>query len=349
MFSGCLEHTYYITVLPDDRLQIVYEARGDRPDIEDGFDIFPDSIEWNINHSIEEKDDETVHIIHGSKIVENFSQLNQSIQWGSNPDDSVHVRRRFTIEKQIQLFGVSYVFHGQFASRRFDKTYGNIWDYIPQECRVLEDDETLAALPTDEIDLLEEKFSLGILQWNRIRYEKRFIRVWEILKSRVPDLPDTSNRTFSIGCTGWSDDLRCYMNELDIPDPNLVNLEWWSDLRPLFLGRLVDITGIEHADLIRRIANNLEKTYQISKDLEDDQYKVSISLPGRVVKSSGTKDEEGKPVWEVSGKDLMNKDAILMARTFELSIWRVAVAAVVMLILFRWLKRFFRRKSQTIA
>lgn len=341
--SGCLQHTYRFRLLPDKRLYIDYEARGDRIDIEDGFDVFPDSATWNITRSIEEKEDETIHILAASYAVDKLPELNSVMQWEKTADETLQVHRSFNLVREEQLFGKAYYFRGEFQSRRFVEIYGDIWDFIPEECRILDNDQALEELPQEEIDLLRRKFSLGVLQWNLRRYEKRFIRTWEILKLRVSDLPDTSLPVFSIAYAGWSDDLRRYLNRLDIEDPNTINLEWWDDLRPMFTGRLIDVSGIVNADLIGRIGDALEKSYQISKDLKDDVYHVSVMLPGKIMHTNGTAEEDNTIKWELNGEDIMDETEYLEASTFVLSIWRIVIVAFLVLIAVKLLKNLVQK------
>jgi hypothetical protein len=345
--NGCLEHTYQITVLPEDNIEIQYSARGDRMDLEDGFDLFPDSLQWGLVRTVEENEDETVHILTGTQNFTGLLELEELMNWWTISQDTVKVRRGFSLHRESSLFGESIVFIAVFQSRNFDDRYGDIWEFVPEECRILEDDDLKGTLASEEVDLLEEKFSLGVLQWNLARYEKRFLEAWQLLKIRDKSILDTSETTFSIVRAGWSDDVRLYVNELDVDDPNTMNLEWWEDLRPIFLGRLVDIAGISSADLISRIAKDLEIEYQVSKDIDDDNFKVKLSLPGRITDSNGESTEDGFITWEIPGEELKNADYFIHAKGFEFNFLRISLAAFVSLLILRWIKILVWKKKRT--
>ncbi len=315
-------------------------------DLEDGYDLFPDSLDWNLERTIEEKDDETVHILSGIKSETGLPKLSELLNWKRNPRDTVRLQRDFTLHRESKLFGESIIFSAKFNSRNFDKRYGDIWEFVPEECQILEDDEMKSALSSEEVELLEEKFSLGVLQWNLARYEKRFVEAWDRLKDRNISMSDTSETTFSIVNAGWSDDLRMFINDLDVQDPNTTNLEWWEELRSVFLGRLIDIAGINSAELISRIADNLELEYQVAKDIDDDNFKVILILPGRITDSNGMVSENGAVAWDISGEDIKNADYVLHAECFDLNVIRISIAALISLFILRWIKALVWRKKK---
>ncbi len=342
---GCIEHTYKITALPSDRAKLEYQAKGDTLDLHDGKELLPDSTEWNIRRSVEEKDNETIHIIDAENTAETLKEISSKFNWQDSPEDTIYLQRDFNISKQWLIFGDKYTFRGMFKSRRFKEKYGDIWDYVPEECRVLENDATLSSVPAEEIKVLERKFATGVLQWNLVRYEKRFKKVWEILKRKQGHaIDDTSLTAFSIASTAWSEDLRQYLNQMDIPNPNTVDLEWWGDIKSVFMGGLVDLAGVEHAILIREVSESLESEYQISKDIEDDKFVVKVLMPGKPAGSNGRKDDAGFQTWEMPGEELLNKDFIMEASSFEFSYWRIALFGVVLVFGIRMIKRILTRK-----
>lgn len=344
VLPGCIEHKFKIYVTPEDQINIVYEARGDRIDLEDGFDTFPDSLAWNLTRSKEESENETTHILAGSLDLQEISGLNAALDWKTSADDTIHLQRTFNLKKTQKLFGIAYIFNVEFTSFKFDELYGDIWDYIPIECKALDDEDQLSKIPDDQVKILESKFAFGLLQWNRIRYENRFKQTWEILKSRIDDLNDTTETSFSIAFAGWTDDLHQYLNNLEIEDPNTVNLEWWQDLGPIFLGRFIDLVGVGPAEMLHRITDELEKKYQIAKDVEDDQFHITIQLPGKTYKHSGNLKEEGIIEWTIPGKDVLNTSFQLEAESIVFSYWRIGVTALIVILLIGILGRTIKFK-----
>ena len=343
---GCLEHTYYIQILPNEQVGLSYEVRGDQIDLNDGRELFPDSTLWGIQRRVEEHNDETVHILEGMIYLDNVNEIDSVLDWSKTEKDTVYLQRYVSVTKIQRLFGRTWIFKGIIYSRRFNELYGDIWNYVPSECRALDEEELRQTLTSEEIIELENKFSLGIFQWNRARFEQRFDQLWEIIKTRFPNLPDTSATIYSIARAGWMDDLHRYLNELEIPeDPAMTNLDWWNDLRPLFVGRLIDITGSEIAGEIIKIGNAIEQKYQITKDIEDDLYYFKVRMPGIITSTNANttseEDDDDEWIkWDFNGKYLWNSNGIMDASSFEISIWRTGVGILVLIIVLN----LFRRK-----
>ena len=178
--SGCIEHSLKLNVLPEGKAIIDYSMQGDRIDMEDGFELLPDSTIWNSSRHVEEREDETVHVFTSSFTLDSLTQINAALDWTKSSADSIHLTRDMKITINDYFFGKSYTFSCNYQSRNFNQKYGDIWDFIPTECSVLEDDDKVNSMTSSEVEVLEKKYALGLIQWNRYRYEKRFHKVWEM-------------------------------------------------------------------------------------------------------------------------------------------------------------------------
>ncbi len=345
LLCGCIEHTFNLTVLPESEIEIVYNASGDVMDFNDDGQLMPDSTIWNIRTWTEKRNDETVHNVEARLRLADLLELNKQLNWQHSDADSVHLQSSFTVEKLPKLLGTIWRFTGVMFSRDFNKIYGDIWDYVPADCKALEDAKLMEKMTSGEIEILEEKFALGVIQWNINRFKRLFDRVWDAAMIHLPDLTETSETTLSIARTGWEEDLHQYLNELEIGEPSVANLDWWTDLRPIFLGRLIDVTGPQTADLLGRIGDAIEHKYQISKDIEDDQYNFIVTMPGKTISSNGSPSKEGHIKWELPGKELQNEDIIMTAKNFELSTWRAVIMIFLVVLILNYVRRLlFRRK-----
>ncbi|MDP8239176.1 MAG: hypothetical protein P9X24_08805 [Candidatus Hatepunaea meridiana] len=344
ILNSCIEHTFNISVLPESGIKVTYYAKGDPMDFDDDGQLLPDSTLWNVKTWIEEKDDENIYHVDASVTFDNYSDLDTLLNWQRNEMDTLHLDHDFSLRRVPNLFGVSWRFTGILYSRRFDEQYGDIWEFIPSECRLLEKDEELDKLPSSAIETLEEKYALGIIQWNINRFVKRFDQVWHLAAVHQTGLSDTSAITLSIARTGWEEDLHQYLNNLDVTEPAMLNLNWWSDLKPVFLGRLIDITGPEIVNLFKDISDAIEQDYQISKDIEDDVFHYIIKIPGKITSSNGSDNEKDEIIWEFAGKDLLNEDGVMIASSFELSVWRSALAAFLLILILNVIRRVLRKK-----
>ncbi len=345
LFSiGCIEHNYHLRVFPDGSVFVHVEMKGDNYDFADGHEQFPPEF-WNTERDTLVKDDETMIVISGSAISDNLDSLDALLAWSVTSSDTVFLQKSAVTTMKNRLFGVEYSVEVVFHSRRFDDLYGSIWEFVPEECRSLDDPAAEEYLTTNDYKILEQKFALGILQWNRSRYAKRMKRTWMSLKQRLPDIPDTSSTIFSIVSAGWEDDVHRYLNQLDIDEPSFASLDWWDDLRPVFLGRIVDVCGVESIILAKNIVEAVEEEYEVTRDLEDDVIKFSMVLPGKITQTNGLRMEDGSVEWEVKGREVANEDVTFKAVSFEPSLWRIALSAMALLILIRTLRRVFRKKK----
>lgn len=314
--TGCLEHRYTITALPEDKFLVEYEARGDRVDIEDGNELLPDSSLWSVKRSIEESEDETTHILNGALELSGIEALSSAMNWKKHPGDTIYFQPIFGARSSWYPFGRKTDIEIKLLSRRFDELYGDIWDFVPEECRILDNDDEMNALPAEEIKMLERKFGLGIIQWNRARYEAAFDRVWQISLERGLLIPDEGKTGFSVSRAGWVDDLHIYLNSIDVGEPQTANLVWWNDVKQSFLNRFSFLVKSGNIDEVAEIADGVEKRYIISKDSEDDRFLFNWTTPGITIKTNGIRNEQTIH-WEVEGKDISNDDIVLTASIIQ--------------------------------
>lgn len=344
--AGCLEHNYDFKVHPNGVIDCHIFIRGDLVDMDDGMDIFPDTSVWQVSRRIEEGEKETVHIIEANAQLDNPLDLSSLFNWSKEPADSLHLRRAFDLKVEKNILFSRWRFSGLFISRSYNRKYGDIWDYVPAECRVLEDEAQLNQMSSSDVDLLEKKFALGVIQWNRARFECVFERIWMNARRSDSSLADTSSIEYNIARSGWFDDLHRYLNLLDVPKPEVVNLDWWVDLRPQFLGRFADFLPMEKIDFIADIADAVEREYLITRDMRDDIYRVRISLPGWTLKTDGQKDS-GDCIWEFTGEYLHNEDGVINAESIQFDF--INMTGIILIIAIGLSLIYFYRKSRKTA
>lgn len=332
LLTGCLEHRYFLRVGPDDRCRASYRLKGDGPDIQDGRELLPDSASWHLLRSVEESEDQTTHIIEGGIDFNHPADIERGFDWNRKPSDSVYFRPQLILTSRRVPFGSVHKFLGRLKSREFNRFYGDVWEYVPPECRILENKELKEKLSEGDQEILEKKFALGILQWNRNRYERILDETVRVFRLRGELPPDSGSIAISIVRAGWESDIHSYLNNIELGQPETANLNWWSDLRPLFLGRLLDLVGASRIIEAGVIADAFEQQYQITKDLEDDSFIFDICLPGRMMKTNG--DRSGDTLhWEASGKDFQNTDIEMVAVSFLPDNGQIGVAVGVVILI----------------
>ncbi len=346
LLAGCLEHRYRITAQADKSVGVEYELRGDRVDLEDGNELLPDSMIWSVVRSIEETEDQTTHILKGFRFIKTFEELGSSLDWQKGAEDSIYFRPQISLTARSIVFGKIWFFSTVIPSRRFIESFGDIWDYVPEECRVIENENDLKNVPADEVKMLERKFGLGVIQWNRARYERSFDRVWQICAAQNLLIPDENQIGLSVAKAGWVDDLHLYLNSLDVGEPQTANLNWWTDIKGNFIDRFSNLVPQDNIEIVGRIADAIERNYLISKDLEDDKFLFDLTLPGFISAGNGIRTEQTVS-WNVSGKDIANEDVILTASTFQLDFAQITGTLFLIALIVWGLTR--RKKRTTIG
>ncbi len=346
--SGCLEHNYEFKVHPNGSIDCKITIRGDLVDMMDGTDLFPDTTLWQVKHITESDDRETTHIIEAFSHIEDPNLLSSLFLWSKNPADSLFLKKDFKLDIDRNILYHRWRFYGILSSRQFNNLYGDIWDFVPEECRLLEDNYQYEQMPSSDIDMLEKKFALGIIQWNKARYERIFERIFLKAQYRDSSLLDTSSDEYTIARSGWFDDLHRYLNQLDVPQPETVNLDWWKELRPQFLGRFADFLPAEKLNLIADLADAVEKEYHISRDIKDDVYRIKLTLPGWIIRTNGDK-ESGSLKWEFDGEFLQNYDALINAESIEIdyiNIICLTIALVLLGIMYNYKKKLKKKVNE---
>lgn len=315
--TGCLEHQYSIILYPDGTSDLIWRVSGDQYDLFDGMTLFPDSTIWTITREIEEKEDETLYHLTASLSGVPVEKVTSLWDWKTSPADTLYFLPQIQTRRKGFFLIDRYYVEVTFPSRQYNELYGDIWEFIPEECRALEDVERLRSIPSSEVDLLQKKFALGIIQWNRARYIRAFDLVWDIARKRDIPLGDTTSDAYHITRSAWVDDLHTFLNQLDVPKPEIVNLDWWSDLRPQFIGHFADILPHQYLPIITDIANALERGYLITRDMQDDRFTFHAQLPGFILHSNGTRLSSRQVEWRLNGKELQNRSAILYANSLR--------------------------------
>jgi hypothetical protein len=65
--------------------------------------------------------------------------------------------------------------------------------------------------------------------------------------------------------------------------------------------------------VLKSILDREERHFEISQDLTDDYFRLSVRLPGIIVETSTPEAQGGEATWEFEGRDLMEGDFVLTA------------------------------------
>jgi hypothetical protein len=235
------------------------------------------------------------------------------------------------------LFFVSfYNFECRFEGRNRTELEGDLWMYIPEECRVLESGED-TTLSDHERLILEEKYAAGMIIWNTERYK---LRAREIITRSMANRPevDLPQQWVDSAMVEADSLIDAYASSIAVVDLDLVNLEWWDDLAPRInqiLTENLNIIGdtIIFGEIVQ-VGELLEMRHQVTEDLMDESFKIRTDMPGRVISDNSLAMEEGVLIWTFNGEDLEDDDILLKATSLYLYPGRIIGVLVLALAVF---------------
>ncbi|TKJ40475.1 hypothetical protein CEE37_09180 [candidate division LCP-89 bacterium B3_LCP] len=344
--SGCVEHHYLYKFNVDGYCDFTYTARGDSLDIYEPQASYPDTLLYHIDTWTERDSSGTENYVLKATVRFHNDQLPRTLSLKEAPWGDVLLRHPAGLNSTSLFFLSTYKFQCVFRGRQRMQIEGDRWDYIPEECRILDSDSD-STLTEEERAVLEEKFAAGVLIWNTERYK---LRIREILERSINMHPDIQvPQSWVDSALVEADALigkiasNRQMESLDFAD-----LEWWDEIEPQALPILLEnLNFIGDSTLQAEIANIselLEFRHQVSEDLVDESFEVQVEIPGKLLNSNTEIDDDGLLLWEFTGEDLSDDDIMLSA--FSVLIFTERIAGFLIIILASYLAIRIKRRGK---
>lgn len=345
--QGCLECRYLYKFNLDGTCDFDYLAKGDSADIYEPAGSAPDTLFFKVKTWTElDTANREVYLLEATGRFSPDS-LPANLGLKGAPWTSVFLQHPARLVRTPLFFLNIYKFQGSFRSRDRTATEGDPWDFIPEECRVLEGGEDSLLTQADRA-VLEEKYAAGLLIWNMERYKRRFRQILQTVLEEHPAKAPVRPEWVDSALTEVDSLMDTYATSIPTENIDLVNLEWWKNLSPqanLILTENLNSIGdsVSLAE-IERVGDIMELRHRVNEDLLDDSFEVRADLPGRVVSSNASAMEVGVLLWKFLGEDLQDKDYDMQA--VSIYIFPARVVGVLVLILALYLGMKFRKTGE---
>lgn len=334
--QGCIEHRFLYKFNVDGTCDFYYSARGDSLDIYDPAGSFPTEPLFIVKSRTEVDTAGTeTHVLEAQGRF-NPDDLPGTLGLKEIPWTEVFLKHPARLYRTPLFFVSIYIFQNTFESRERTVTEGERWNYIPEECRLLESEED-SALTDGERRILEEKYAAGMLLWNAERYK---LRVREILQRALELNPEiTIPPEWVDSALAEVDSLiDAYLAAISVEDLDLANLEWWDDLsagtNQILFENLNFIGDSTLQADITHIGELLEMRHRVTEDIMDESFIIRVDLPGQTISSNTKESEEGVLVWRFDGSDLADDNYVIKAYSFYVFSDRVIGALVLLLAIY---------------
>ena len=347
--TGCIQHRFLSIIKLDGSVSHTYEAIGDSADLYDNNITLPKGFWWDVETEIiQDSSGNPVHIHRARMNLRSPSHLPAVYAPESTHCPEIFLRHPIYFKRVDALFGVVFIFKQTFINRQKQIKYGSIWDYIDPESRELLNSEQTDSLSEDEQARLEEIYLEGLVKWTREMILRRCRLI--LLKNlefhqEVSFSPQQIQRAFAKA----EESIRQWEPRLNGTELLIGAHDLWESVgKPTLavISQELEYVGDTTFFTDLSIVSDLYQwEFDITKDLEDDEFDVRISLPGFVFYNNADEKSQDTLTWKFSGTDIFDEDVVLIADTIyvrwlPLVILAIVVLAIIILI--------FRKKPAAI-
>lgn len=352
--SSCLKHRFSFTVTEDGSVEYKYRASGDSTDLYDGLTILPDKDKWYVSEIVEVdtasgKPDTMFSYIaaknftDGTSLPANFADDNPELA-------GIALAHPSSLKRQNLFFMVNYIFEMTFLSREKTKLFGSPDDYIPEECKLLEDGGSVS----DSLrSILENIRDEGYREWAVDLFINRYLHSIEYAGKNNPKLS-----AFSEKITTFEDSVRVYLylslgKYFETDDVNFNDI--WGEISPGGYDIMSGILGIDQdSEIFQEIekrAKHLNTQLAATSDLDDDNFIIEVNLPGKVRSTNADSLSGSTLIWEFGGSDIADSTIFLSAVStiyhFDYIYVGGAVVIIALILILRGV--FSQKKKKTIV
>jgi hypothetical protein len=327
--AACLEVDESVAVRPDGSVHVQVTAKGDRADFEDGFPL-PTGVPWQsvglVEHSGPPSQDQELSLEAAFRSV---SELPEFWAPPSEPYRSAGLERRSELEVTHKGSRTVYVFTRTLAARRFAD-----WSPAAKIDAGLDDD--LRAALEQETELTDEQwgraaalvrgaygdasrslarsavadvYTRGEAQLDVGAFERILDRVQSAVDQAISEPRLRALYAFAQHQSGESKEQR-------EPTPPELDLDRAAReaVRAALPAALAD-AGV--SDGVRNaVLGSLEWNFAAldqTTDLGDEELKLRLELPGRIVDGNFDALVDGRAVWKIDGSAVHDRDVVLRA------------------------------------
>ena len=342
--NGCIHHRYITTIRPDGSVSHTYEAIGDSTDLYDDCITLPSGFWWRIETEVDyDSAGDPVHTYRG---ILNLSSVRYiPVSYAPETVRYPEIFLRHPIDYFRFDAGIAFVilYRQTFISRGKEAKYGNILNHLSPEGRAFLDSASSDSLSEEERSLLEAEYLSGMVVWTR----SMMIRRCQAVLSRALEMhPDVSftEENLSDAMAIAEDHINRWSPYDDGESLLLGEIELWNGVGKPAMNQMVSaLTFIGNTTFfedLEMLGDLYQWEFDITKDLEDDEFEVQITVPGIRFYHNADGKESGALIWEFSGEDFFDSDVVIIAqsiyfRWLPTSILGFVVLAIVAVVILR--------------
>lgn len=341
VLGGCIQHRYLSNIWFDGAVSHTYEAIGDSADLYDGKITLPTGLWWNVETGVvRDSSGNDIYTYRASMRLRTARSLPSFYAPESTHCPEIFLRHPVDFRRIDGWFGVLFLYKQTFQSRQKEVKYGSIWDYVDPECEILLQQDKADSLSEEERSRLEDLYLAGLVDWTRAMLLKRCTAVLERDLAMHRDVSFSQDRIEG-ALSAARAELAQWEPEMGGTELLLGGEDLWDSIGRRALQSLSDRLEFVgnttfFADL-HMLGDMLQWEYQITKDLEDDEFEVRLTMPGYVFRKNAEDVSRDTLVWEFSGTDIFNEDMIITAESVHvrwLPVILLGLAIVAVLTLF---------------
>ena len=297
VFPSCVEHLITVRVLPDGRYTMKFVTKGDSTDVFNDDFPHPFGNPWTTQIATEIKDEETTWIMETSGL------LSGPVAFSTGESSPVQLAHPIDVKRTAGWIRTRYAVIQFFKGRAVFRKYQNFGDSLGNA----EDDSTewvgeaLYYIETKAIKDLQED-STTMLESILAERSENYIR-GDVDRKNVTEL-------------------------YSIDDADSIFVD---DVLQPFLQHLTE----NYPAAYQNAVNRYSKEMHITGQLQDDQFKFRIFLPGVIMSTNADSIAGDTLLWTFGLKDFLNDDYILEAQSIVYSKKRIQflIIAVTLLVL----------------
>jgi hypothetical protein len=342
--AGCIQHRYLTNIALDGSVHHIYEAVGDSSDLYDGKISLPQGLWWEIQTSVvQDSAGNLVHTYRASMDLRSPKYLPSTYAPESTHSPDIFLRHPIYFKRLDGLLGVLFLYKQNFVNRQKEAKYGSTWDYVDSDCEVLLDKAKADSLPDDERNRLEHLYMDGLVEWTRAMILRRCAAVLQRDLEMHPDVSFSREQlqdallAAKAHLIKWEPEFGG--TELILGDGDLWNTVGKQTLQVIsdeldFIGKTTFFADMQ------TVGDTNQWEFEITKDLEDDEFDVRLTLPGYVFYNNADEVAQDTLIWDFSGSDIFNDDKVITAysiyvRWLPVGLLAIGIAAIIAILVIR--------------
>ena len=317
LLGGCLEREEEVRVNPDGSMDVRHIIHGDLADLEGGAASLPGVAHYTIERAVRRPGaDDEEHVLTARA---HFAPDEYPDSFARPGDAFATTAMRFTTDVRVQTEGntTTYLFVRRYRPRR--------WADYEYHWRRAFPDEVQKILDSGPIETRKASELRRVLEAIR-EFESGKNCTWAREALKTVGVKEDDRLLAELATAGAIDEF-C-QNELhsggleallrespeEIERRALALQEQLDEISTASAATALQLDAVDRDRYLQEL-RRLRQDFDVTQDLEDENFKVRVTLPGMVVSHNGESRFGNTVTWEFDGKDLRDREMVLIARS----------------------------------